>query len=188
MNFLGHLYFSGSDYDLMYANLFGDFVKGSNFSIYSQKIIEGVKLHRSIDDYFNRHESILKVQRGLYSHLPRISGIAMDLYADHWLSKNWSSFHDLSYEQYLERFYSHNPFLNNDYSKDFEYFIKILKSRRWMDDYPKQSGLDSVCKKLSKRLSFSNNLGDALIYYKKYENNLNSSFDKYFEDAIKEFL
>ena len=103
-------------------------------------------------------------------------------------SKNWSSFHDLSYEQYLERFYSHNPFLNNDYSKDFEYFIKILKSRRWMDDYPKQSGLDSVCKKLSKRLSFSNNLGDALIYYKKYENNLNSSFDKYFEDAIKEFL
>tara|TARA_Y100000385_G_scaffold57045_1_gene54719 strand:+ start:613 stop:1179 length:567 start_codon:yes stop_codon:yes gene_type:complete len=188
LNFLGHLYFSGSDYDLMYANLFGDFVKGSNFSNYSQKVIDGIKLHRSIDDYFNRHESILKVQRELYSELPKISGIAMDLYADHWLSKNWSSFHYTAYEQYLEGFYLHNPFLNNDYSKDFEYFIGILKSRRWMNDYPKTSGLDFACKGLSKRLSFSNNLDNALIYYKKYEDDLNISFDKYFKDAIKEFL
>ncbi len=188
MNFLGHLYFSGSDYDLMYANLFGDFVKGSNFSIYSQKVIDGIKLHRSIDDYFNRHNSILKVQRKLYSELPKISGVAMDLFADHWLAKNWFLFHDLSYEQYLERFYSHDPFVNNQYSHEFEYFIKILKTKRWMNDYPNQSGLDFACKGLSKRITFSNNLDQAVIYYNKYESDLNISFQKYFKDAVSEFL
>jgi len=188
LNFLGHLFFSGSDHDLMYANLFGDFVRGSDFTIYSNNIVKGIKLHRSIDDYFNRHHSILTVQRQLYKYFPKVSGIAMDLYADHWLAKNWKSFHNQPYKEYLRNFYSYDPFIDNEYPDDFIYFIDVLKSRRWMDDYPNESGLFNASNGLSKRLSFPNNLGDSLIYYKKYEKELQMAFQNYFKDAIKKFL
>ena len=40
----------------------------------------------------------------------------------------------------------------------------------------------------SKRITFSNNLDQAVTYYNKYESDLNISFQKYFKDAVNEFL
>ena len=55
MNFLGHLYFSNNNPELMYANLFGDFVKGKDLSMYSPQVQKGILLHRKIDDYIDNH-------------------------------------------------------------------------------------------------------------------------------------
>ena len=51
MNYLGHLYLSGDQKDLMLANLFGDFVKGRDYSYLPQIVQTGVTLHREIDNF-----------------------------------------------------------------------------------------------------------------------------------------
>ena len=66
MNYLGHLYFSKNDFELMYYNLFGDFVKGSDLSRFPIKIQEGIRLHREIDHYIDHHPYVRKLLHKLY--------------------------------------------------------------------------------------------------------------------------
>ena len=79
MNFLGHLYFSNNNLDLMVANLFGDFCKGKSYLSYPIETQRGVLLHREIDSYIDNHAEVLAIRKELYASLPKVSGIAIDL-------------------------------------------------------------------------------------------------------------
>ena len=109
MNLLGHLYFSDNKQELMYANLFGDFVKGKNLSAFSTVVQSGIVLHRSIDSYIDQHTEVRKLMHILYPILPKVTGIAIDLYFDHCLAKNWKTYHNIPYEEFLEEFYAYQP-------------------------------------------------------------------------------
>ena len=98
MNFLGHLYFSHNDYDLMIANLFGDSVKGKKYLNYSVKIQEGILLHRKIDSYIDNHPSVKELRLNLYKDLPKVAGVAIDLYFDHLLAIHWDQYHEKPFE------------------------------------------------------------------------------------------
>jgi acyl carrier protein phosphodiesterase len=98
MNFLGHLYFSNNDFELMQANLFGDFVKGKDYTHLPLKLQEGVTLHRKIDHYIDHHPAVLDLVHLLHDDLPKVAAIAVDIYFDHLLAKNWSKFHSIDYE------------------------------------------------------------------------------------------
>ena len=45
----------------MYANLHGDFVRGKDFSHLPEKLQEGIRLHRMIDDYIDHHPVVLEL-------------------------------------------------------------------------------------------------------------------------------
>ena len=92
MKYLGQLFFSGDDKDLMICNLYGDHVKGKKYSSYPSKIIEGILLHREIDHYIDNHPEVLALKKLLYSDLHKVSSIAVDLYFDHLLAKNWKKY------------------------------------------------------------------------------------------------
>ena len=78
MNFLGHLYFSENNSELMYANLYGDHIKGRNFEQLPELLQKGIKLHRSIDNYIDHHPKVIDLMRQLYPELPKVTGIAMN--------------------------------------------------------------------------------------------------------------
>src|SRR5690554_7679267 len=69
----------------MLANLFGDFVKGKDYTYLPQIIQDGVGLHRQIDDFVDRHPLVSELRLKLYKELPKIAGIAIDLFFDHLL-------------------------------------------------------------------------------------------------------
>ena len=98
MNFLGHLYFSNNDPELMYANLFGDSVKGKKYLDYPEEIQKGILLHRKIDDFIDRHNAVIELKRELYNELPKISSVAIDLFFDHLLAQKWNDYHSMPYE------------------------------------------------------------------------------------------
>jgi acyl carrier protein phosphodiesterase len=63
MNFLGHLFFSNNELQLMHANLYGDFVKGKDLSQFDSTIQTGIRLHRKIDSYIDHHPDVLQRSR-----------------------------------------------------------------------------------------------------------------------------
>lgn len=188
MNFLGHLYFSKNDLDLMYANLFGDFVKGINFNHYSTKIIEGIELHRKIDFYFDNHFAIIESRRSLYSDLPKVSSIAIDLFIDHLLAKTWGEHHVMELTHFLNQFYKFEPKCKNEFSDDFNEFIVQMKEKRWLNYYHVEFGLEKACQGLSRKISFENKLHLGLSIFKKNEEIISNAFSLFMEDAKKEFL
>jgi len=187
MNFLGHLYFSNDNLDLMVANLFGDFIKGKKYLDYSDNIQKGVILHRKIDYYIDTHQEVKELRLKLYSELPKVAGVAIDLYFDHLLAVHWNKYHRHSYMEFLNRFYSHHSSFEAELSPDFRLFLSVLRTRKWMDHYPTSYGLNRLCQGVSSRISFPNSLGKAPIVLEKHKTEVSKVFYQYMEDAKKEF-
>jgi acyl carrier protein phosphodiesterase len=187
MNFLGHLYFSRNDHELMYANLFGDHVKGTHLENYPESIRQGIFLHRSIDHYIDHHPAVIELLHSLYTELPKVAGIAVDLYFDHLLAVNWNKYHSEDLESYLERFYTYEPTVWQHFPEDFRTFISQMKKYRWMNYYARFEGLEKSSEGVASRISFPNKLKDAPIVFLKYRERIENSFFTYMQDAIPYF-
>lgn len=187
MNFLGHLYFSNNDLELMYANLFGDYVKGRDLEMYSKKVRSGIQLHRSIDNYIDHHPEVVKLMHHLYSELPKVTGIAIDLFFDHLLAKNWNKFHNEPYSEFLDEFYNYQPTNWNEFSSEFKQFILKMREHKWLNYYPSMYGLEKSCEGVSARLSFQNELKNAPNSFIKHEIQIQSCFNVYMTDALPFF-
>lgn len=187
MNFLGHLYFSNNHGQLQNANLFGDFVRGRDLSNYPELIQKGVRYHREIDHYIDHHPAVISLLHELYEDLPKIASIAVDLFFDHLLAKNWKKYHHLPYDEFLNRFY--NVKLENESSYSTEYLILLarIKEHNWMHYYPFLDGLDKACNGLSKRISFDNQLSKGAEVFTKKESTITSAFEAFMIDAQDHF-
>ncbi len=187
MNYLGHLFFSGTDKELMYANLFGDFAKGSDLSAYPDIIQKGIKLHRSIDHFIDNHKEVKKLKKDMYLELPKVSGIAVDLLFDHLLAKYWSCFSNIDYQQYLDDFYKYRVELWDYYPNEFHVFIDNLKKYRWMDVYHQEYGLIKMSEGVSKKISFENKLKNLPDFYNSKLAFIHDVFGVFMADALNHF-
>ncbi len=171
----------------MLANLFGDFVKGSKFQHFSSKIQEGIVLHRAIDTYIDSHKDVMDLKLMLYQDLPKVAGVAVDLFFDHLLAKTWEMHHVQEYQTFLNDFYHHISEIDNDLTSDFKQFISIFRERKWLNHYPTSFGLAKSCEGVSKRISFINKLAEAPEIFYKREKEIEAVFQQYMVDAKNYF-
>jgi acyl carrier protein phosphodiesterase len=188
MNFLGHLYFSGTDKELMLANLFGDFVRGSKHGHFPEVIQKGIKLHRSIDFYIDNHPLVKELKFDLMSHLPKVGPVAVDLFFDHLLARNWTQFHPSLYTSFLSDFYQHETDFHDHYPEQFIEFMHKLRTHQWMNHYPTKYGLMKSCEGVAKRISFETKLPTAHLVFDQMELQIEEVFHRFMSDAKREFL
>jgi acyl carrier protein phosphodiesterase len=187
MNFLGHLFFSGDDTTLMAANLYGDFVKGKNFSFYHKDTQKGIKLHRAIDNYIDHHPVVIELLHQLYPVLPKVAGIAVDLYFDHVLAKNWESYHPLELGAYTKSFYKSIDYSNKDFSAKFKFMLSKMEEKNWLYQYQFPHGLYKACQGVSGRISFPNELTEGLVVFESKQSVIEEAFHLYMQEAIPYF-
>jgi len=183
MNYLGHLYFSNNDLDLMHANLFGDFVKGTHLEIYLDSVRRGIILHRSIDTYIGKHPQVKELVLYLSSSLPKVASVAVDIYFDHFLSIHWGTFHAEQIDSYLSKFYSHPIQADHYPDPHFLYIISRIKTEKWLSGYSDLDVISRVCRGVSGRISFPNALvlGGQVLQYEYQE--IETVFFDYMKDA-----
>jgi acyl carrier protein phosphodiesterase len=187
MNFLGHLYFSNNELELMQANLFGDFVKGKDYTHLPPKIQQGVTLHRKIDNYIDNHPAVIDLTHLLFEPMPKVAGIAVDLFFDHLLAKNWNKFHHQEIEEFINQFYNSINTSTFHYSEHFQFMLLKMQEDNWLLSYKNLEGLNLSCKGVSSRISFDNNLKNGVQVFQKYEIEIEKAFFTYMEDAIHFF-
>jgi acyl carrier protein phosphodiesterase len=183
MNFLGHLYFSRNDKELMLANLFGDFVKGKDLSHFSIKTQQGIYLHRNIDSYIDNHPAVHDLLQILYKPLPKVAGIAVDLYFDHILAENWKDFHEVKLADFIQDFYDSVHLNHEDFTPKFRLMMEKLIEHNWLYQYQFEHGLYKACQGVSRRLSFENPLSNGLDVYHEYKTEITKAFHLYMKDA-----
>lgn len=175
----------------MYANLNGDFVRGRDFSHLPEKLQQGILLHRMIDSYIDSHPKVLELMRKLYDPLPKVAGIAVDLFFDHILAREWNRFHELPLDEFVENFYQ-TPLENEEfYSSHFKFMISKMKEKNWLYQYQFSYGLMKACNGVSSRISFPNVLHTGYDVFQEYEKEIEQAFFDFMSDAIphhKEYL
>lgn len=171
----------------MHANIFGDFVKGRNLNMYLPKVKEGIVLHRKIDDYIDHHPEVKRLVLQLSPSLPKVSGIAVDIYFDHFLVKHWNEFHPQDLETFLNKFYNFKIDENHYPNELFLQVLFRMKKGKWLSDYGDLQGVEGACIGVSRRLSFPNALMNARMVLENHYKTVEKAFFDYMKDAIKEF-
>lgn len=105
MNYLAHIYLSGTDPQKQVGNFIGDAVKGSSYNNYPPTIREGILLHRAIDSFTDNHPIIKETIGSLRPHFGRYSAILLDIYFDYLLASRFSEFSAVSLKKFARRFY-----------------------------------------------------------------------------------
>lgn len=188
MNYLGHIYLSGNDPALMQANLYGDFVKGSHLEHLPAIVQEGIRLHRSIDHFIDHHPVVSELLVVLRAELPKVAGIAVDIYFDHLLAKNWRTFHPQDLDSYLAAVYKGFDLHSTDYPDDFLFFLKNVVERNWISSYPTLEAVDRMSHNISRQLSFPNQLANGKTVFAMHEKLITDSFFEYMPSANEHFL
>lgn len=188
MNYLGHIYFSNNDFELAYANLYGDFIKGRNLAHLPQKLQDGIRLHRSIDHYIDQHPAVKELKSILKVDLPKVNPIAIDLYFDHLLAKEWINYHPAPLENFLQDFYGFQPNYWDAYTDAFQSFIARMREVQWLSYYAEFFGLTKACEGVSSRLSFPNKLSSAPSVFSRFQSEITEGFHLFMLDGITTFL
>jgi acyl carrier protein phosphodiesterase len=187
MNYLGHLFLSNNDPEIMQGNLYGDFVKGSQHLNLPPKIVQGVELHRQIDSFIDTHSSLDLLRKILSKDLPKIYGIAIDIYFDHLLAKNWDQYHPTPLKKYLNQLYEQLDFDTQIYSPKFLFFLTKMKEINWLLHSEKESSILKTCLHVSRKISFDNNLSESIIIFEKQQELITESFHNFMKEAMKKF-
>lgn len=91
MNFLAHAWLAGDLVADRVGGVIGDFVKGPLPGGLDLPLAEGVRLHRTIDSFADRHPAFQRSRARVSADRRRVAGIMVDLFYDHFLALHWHS-------------------------------------------------------------------------------------------------
>lgn len=116
MNLLAHLHLSDGTPDSMVGNVIADFVRNPDVATFPPAVQAGVRLHRLVDGFTDRHPVVQRSIARLGGSLGWYAGIVIDIYYDFVLARGWERYsaeplRDFGARAYaaLEAFYPHLP-------------------------------------------------------------------------------
>ena len=185
MNFLAHAHLSGNNQDVLFGNFIADAVKGKGFERFDTDIQLGIKLHRKIDSYTDRHPVFKETLDRIRNDFGKYSGIVVDIYYDHFLAKNWGQYHHLELAQFAKDVYyvlDQNYTLLPDRTKRL---LPFLITQNWLVGYANLKDLQLVFYGMDRRTGLKSGMSNAVKVLEKYYDDINNDFDKYYPQLIK---
>lgn len=184
MNYLAHIFLAEDNYESRIGNFLGDFVKGRLKNQYTDGIIKGIKTHRKVDAFTDSHQIVRDTRDLISPGRRRWAGVMLDIFFDHFLSKNWSCFTNADPDEFISVFYADLKTFNNSDLNDLGFdFGKIIRND-WIRKYRSIDGLKLIFSGLSKRVNVQNPLyGSESELVKNYDQ-MENQFMKFFPELI----
>lgn len=184
MNFLAHLYLtSGQSEKVIIGNFIADAIKGNKaVEKYHNEIQMGIRIHREIDDFTDRHSLFLKGTRRLHPNYGKFAPIILDIYYDHILAVNWTQYSGISLQKFAQSQYDlidrHLNLLPGRTRLWFEY----MKSHNLLYRYSNEEGIDFVLKRMDHRTAGISGMGAALNEINDHKETYAMEFHQFFEE------
>lgn len=103
MNYLAHLFLADSDPGSLIGNLIADFVKGRDLDHLPADVQKGIRLHRRVDSFTDRHPVVQRSIGRISKNWGWFSGILIDVWYDHILATTWSEWSAESLRSFVDR-------------------------------------------------------------------------------------
>ena len=151
MNHLAHALLAAETPFLLAGSLAGDFVKGRLDRLPPTPLMAGIRMHRGIDVYTDRHPVW---RRSRLRVVPRrVAGVIVDVAYDHFLAKHFDSFSEVSLEEFAARVYrillDHQPLLPTRLRN----LVPRIVAEDWLVSYRWLEGLERTFGRLARRVA-----------------------------------
>jgi acyl carrier protein phosphodiesterase len=185
MNYLAHVFLSGDNEEIAIGNFIGDYVKGENFKKYSEKVKEGILLHRDIDRYTDRNKIVRKSKSLLKKKYGKYSGIIVDIFYDHFLAKNWDKFSSPPLNTFTKNFHK---ILNKYFEilpENVKKFVPSFINNDWIGTYKSVEGIEMVLKRMSDVTTLPDETDYAIKVLKSNYNEIENDFFDFFPELTR---
>lgn len=180
MNYLAHIYLSGTNTNIQIGNFIADGIKGKSYLAYPPEIQTGIILHRKIDSFTDTHKLVYQSAHRFFDEFRHYNMVIIDVVFDHFLAKNWEIYHDKSLGVYAADFYQ---LLKTNFEilpDRIKNLYPIMVKENWLTCYASLEGLHYILSQMSKRIKREISLQNAV---KTLEENYTL-----FEDEFKLFF
>ena len=151
MNHLAHARLAAEPPLLLAGNLAGDFVKGRLDRLPPTPLLAGIRMHRRIDSFTDRHPVWRRSRLRVAPR--RVSGIIVDVAYDHFLAKHFDAFSDVSLEIFAARAYrillDHRPLL----PPRLRDLVPRIVAEDWFVSYRWLEGVERTFGRLARRVA-----------------------------------
>ncbi|TAE72168.1 MAG: DUF479 domain-containing protein [Bacteroidetes bacterium] len=186
MNFLAHLYLSGTkNNDVLLGNFSADFVKGKQKLDYEPAVQKGFELHYFIDNFTDTHLETKKACEILKNDFGRYAGVIVDVFFDHFLSKNFTQFHHEKIEIFAEKTYillQENLFI---FPEKLQEMLPYMINQNWLVRYGDFGGLHKSLQGITKRAKYAPDLTQSIAVLENQYKDFEECFFAFFPDVEK---
>lgn len=184
MNYLAHIYLSGTNDLLKIGNFMADSIKGNDYEKFDSEIKKGILLHRHIDSFTDMHPIYRQSKHRLHDKYGHYSGVIMDILYDHFLAKNWSKFSDEKLEDYANDFYQ---LLQDNYdilTERIKGMMPYMIARNWFLSYTTIAGIEMILFQMDYKTKHRANMQEAIVELQEFYAKFESEFFLFFEELI----
>ncbi|QRR00432.1 acyl carrier protein phosphodiesterase [Dyadobacter sandarakinus] len=186
MNFLAHILLSGEKPGVIMGNYVGDFVKGrlteEKTALWNPDFVLGLKLHRFIDFYTDKHEIVQEAVDVASLALGRLAGIAVDIYFDYFLARYFARFREESLAAYTHGKYALIEENEHLVPPGMVPMVRSMIRQDWLTGYATLEGIDLTFSRLSRRAEFLAPVAGAMHELRAHEEYYCEKFFAFFPD------
>lgn len=188
MNYLAHLYLSGTNSDIILGNFLGDSLKGREYLRYNKTVQKGVFLHRFIDSFTDAHALVRSGSERLRPAYRKYAGVVVDIFYDHFLAINWKQYHHVSINQFADQMHKVLSSYYFEMPHKAQQLVPFLIQSKRLVTYESFDGIERTLKIMSIHTSLPDKTDFAMeILYRKY-NDFNEEFNSFFKEIMVEII
>lgn len=180
MNFLAHAYLSGNNPDVLFGNFVADGIKGSAVDGYALDIRKGITLHRAIDAFTDNHPIVKQSVKRLQPVFKKYSVVIVDIYYDHFLAKNWTTYSSMELKDFAANIYKLLTKRYNLLPSRTKRALPFMIAQNWLVGYAKLNELHRIFLGMSRRARFNSGMENAVdflrLHYKEFEQDFTHFF------------
>jgi acyl carrier protein phosphodiesterase len=184
LNYLAHIYLSGSNDEILVGNFIGDYVKGFELARYSDNVRKGIMLHRHIDSFTDTNIIVRRSKARIMEKYRKYSGIIIDIFYDHFLVNAWSDYSSHPLEGFvLNVFEILNRHLE-DIPEGVKLFLPSFIQNNWIQKYSTVEGIEDILHRMSSRTTLPEETDFAIKILREDYNKFKFEFATFFPSLI----
>lgn len=180
MNFLAHLFLSGSDNQILIGNFIADGIRGKELDIYPKGIRDGILLHRRIDTFTDSHPIVKQTVYKLRNSSAKYAPVVSDVVYDHFLAHNWKNYSPITLQKFAHDKYEILRENRRFVPERMKFVLTSMIRQDWLVHYAELSGIAKTLKNMSKRVHFANNMASAINDLEQYYDLFQKDFEDFF--------
>lgn len=152
MNWLAHIQLSGESAATRIGNLLPDLVRASELDGISEQFVPGIRLHRLIDSYTDSHPVFRQSASLIDGPLRRYASILVDLFYDHFLACEWSSYSPIPLAEVVGDFHQSIDSFRLELPESVYERLAQIRDEGYLLSYSTERGIAAALSRVSSRL------------------------------------
>ncbi|MEO8171830.1 MAG: ACP phosphodiesterase [Sediminibacterium sp.] len=185
MNYLAHAYLSFRNPEILVGNMISDFVKGKKQFDYPLIVQKGIRLHREIDAFTDRHPATKMGKTWFKPAVGAYAGAFMDVVYDHFLALDEQQFTETGLTGFAQEVYTQLIERESLLPEKFARMLPYMSTQNWLYSYRFTDGIEKSFGGLVRRAQYLSDPAPAFDLFLQHYSQLQEHYTEFFPDVKK---